>query len=102
MSDHEKNTRSSPSATSWPSRDANSPVNARNCDPRTERSTQHGELALLRIIVAASNPPITRRFAHIFAATALTLIRLGAWWTGAPLDRPRASRLARLDFGLAA
>ncbi len=42
------------------------------------------------------------RLAHVFAATALNLIRLDAWWTGTPLDRPRVSHLARLDFGLAA
>jgi len=42
------------------------------------------------------------RLAHVFAATALNLIRLDAWWTGTPLDRPRASHLARLDFDLAA
>jgi len=42
------------------------------------------------------------RLAHVLAATALNLIRLDAWWTGTPLDRPRASHLARLDFSLAA
>ncbi|MCW2639032.1 MAG: transposase family protein [Dactylosporangium sp.] len=42
------------------------------------------------------------RLAHVFAATAINLIRLDAWWTGTPLDRPRTSHLARLDLGLAA
>ena len=41
------------------------------------------------------------RLAHIFAATALNLLRLDAWWTG-PLDgRCRTSHLTRLDLGLA-
>jgi transposase len=42
------------------------------------------------------------RLAHVFAATAINLIRLDAWWTGAPLDRPRTTHLARLDLDLAA
>jgi transposase len=41
------------------------------------------------------------RLAHIFAATAINLIRLDAWWTGTPA-RPRISHLARLDLTLAA
>ena len=41
------------------------------------------------------------RLAHIFAATALNLLRLDAWWIG-PLDgRCRTSHLTRLDLGLA-
>src|SRR6266705_3280749 len=39
---------------------------------------------------------------HTIAATAINLIRLDAYWTGRPLDRTRSSRLARLDFTLAA
>jgi transposase len=39
---------------------------------------------------------------HIYAATALNLIRLHAWWNGHPLDRTRTSHLARLDHTLAA
>jgi Transposase DDE domain len=35
---------------------------------------------------------------HVIAATAVNLIRLEAYWTGRPLDRTRASQLARLDF----
>lgn len=32
----------------------------------------------------------------------LNLTRPDTWWTDTPLDRPRTSHLARLDFGLAA
>lgn len=39
---------------------------------------------------------------HVVAATAVNLIRLEAYWTGRPLDRTRASQLARLDFTTAA
>jgi hypothetical protein len=39
---------------------------------------------------------------HVFAATAINLIRLDAWWTGTPLQRTRATHLARLDLTLAA
>ncbi|GGN56061.1 hypothetical protein GCM10011579_016730 [Streptomyces albiflavescens] len=38
---------------------------------------------------------------HVFAAVALNLIRLDAWWSGHPLDRTRVSHLARLDLSLA-
>jgi hypothetical protein len=39
---------------------------------------------------------------HAFMAAALNLIRLCAYWNGAPLDRQRTSHLARLELGLAA
>ena len=39
---------------------------------------------------------------HTIAATAINLIRLDAYWTGRPLDRPRTSQLARLNFTTAA
>lgn len=39
---------------------------------------------------------------HVFAATAINLIRLDAWWTGTPLQRTRTTHLARLDLALAA
>ena len=39
---------------------------------------------------------------HNFSATAVNMIRLDAYWTGKPLDRTRATHLARLDFTLAA
>jgi hypothetical protein len=39
---------------------------------------------------------------HAFAATAINLIRLDAWWIGTPLQRTRATQLARLDLTLAA
>jgi transposase len=39
---------------------------------------------------------------HLFAATAINLIRLDAWWTGTPLQRTRTTHLARLDLALAA
>ncbi|MFD7676585.1 hypothetical protein [Streptomyces anulatus] len=39
---------------------------------------------------------------HVFSAAAINLIRLDAWWNGHPLDRTRASHLARLDLSLAA
>lgn len=39
---------------------------------------------------------------HVIAATAVNLIRLETYWTGKPLDRTRASHLARLDFTQAA
>ena len=35
---------------------------------------------------------------HVFAATAINLIRLDAWWTGPPTSRTRTSHLARLDL----
>ena len=38
--------------------------------------------------------------AHVFAATAVNLIRLDAWWTGNPLDRDRTSHLTRLGLTL--
>ena len=41
------------------------------------------------------------RIEHVFAAVALNLIRLDAWWNGHPLDRTRVSHLARLDLSLA-
>jgi len=39
---------------------------------------------------------------HVYAAVALNLIRLTAWWHGRPLDRTRTSHLARLELELAA
>ena len=42
------------------------------------------------------------RLQHLFAAVALNLIRLDAYWNGHPLDRTRASHLSRLDVALAA
>lgn len=39
---------------------------------------------------------------HVYAAVALNLIRLHAWWHGRPLDRTRTSHLARLELTLAA
>jgi hypothetical protein len=39
---------------------------------------------------------------HVFAATAINLIRLDAWWTDTPLQRTRTTHLARLDLALAA
>jgi transposase len=39
---------------------------------------------------------------HAFAATAVNLIRLDAWWTGTPLERTRVTHLARLNLTLAA
>ncbi len=39
---------------------------------------------------------------HAFAATAVNLIRLHAWWTGTPLQRTRTTHLTRLDLTLAA
>ncbi|ATL32222.1 transposase [Streptomyces formicae] len=44
----------------------------------------------------------TTHLEHVFAAVALNLIRLDAWWNGQPLDRTRVSHLARLDLTLAA
>jgi len=41
------------------------------------------------------------RMEHTYAAVALNLIRLGAWWNGHPLDRTRTSHLARLELELA-
>jgi len=41
------------------------------------------------------------RLEHTYAAAALNLIRLGAWWNGHPLDRTRTSHLARLELQLA-
>jgi hypothetical protein len=42
------------------------------------------------------------RLEHIFAATAINLIRLDAWWTSTTPSRPHISHLARLDLSLAA
>jgi hypothetical protein len=42
------------------------------------------------------------RLEHVYAAAALNLIRLHAWWNGHPLDRSRTSHLARLELALAA
>ena len=39
---------------------------------------------------------------HVFAAVALNLIRLNAWWTGAPVQRTRTTHLAHLGLSLAA
>jgi transposase len=39
---------------------------------------------------------------HTFAATAINLIRLHAWWTNTPLQRTRTTHLSRLDLTLAA
>jgi hypothetical protein len=39
---------------------------------------------------------------HAFAATAVNLIRLDAWWTGTPIQRTRTTHLSRLDLTLAA
>jgi len=35
---------------------------------------------------------------YTYAAVALNLIRLGAWWNGHPLDRTRTSHLACLEL----
>jgi transposase len=42
------------------------------------------------------------RLEHTLAAAAINLIRLDAYWNGRPLDRTRATHLARLDFTQAA
>jgi transposase len=42
------------------------------------------------------------RLDHLYMACALNLLRLGAYWSGTPLDRQRTSHLARLEHGLAA
>jgi transposase len=39
---------------------------------------------------------------HAFAATAVNLIRLYAWWNGTPMQRTRTTHLSRLDLTLAA
>jgi hypothetical protein len=39
---------------------------------------------------------------HAFAATAVNLIRLNAWWTGTPMQPTRMTHLSRLDLTLAA
>lgn len=38
---------------------------------------------------------------HVFAATALNLVRLDAWWSAPPTGRARTSHLSRLDLALA-
>jgi len=40
------------------------------------------------------------RLEHVFSAVALNLIRLHGYWHGHPLDRTRASHLARLELAL--
>ena len=42
------------------------------------------------------------RLEHAYAAVAVNLIRLHAWWNGHPLDRTRTSHLTRLELALAA
>jgi hypothetical protein len=42
------------------------------------------------------------RLDHVYMACAVNLLRLGAYWTGTPLDRQRTSHLARLELNLAA
>lgn len=39
---------------------------------------------------------------HVYAAVALNLIRLDAWWNGHTLDRTRTSHLTHLELALAA
>ena len=39
---------------------------------------------------------------HAFAAAAINLIRLHAWWTGTPIQRTRTTHLSRLNITLAA
>lgn len=39
---------------------------------------------------------------HVYAAVALNLIRLDAWWNGHALDRTRTSHLTRLELAPAA
>jgi hypothetical protein len=39
---------------------------------------------------------------HTFAAVALNLVRLNAWWNGIPLQRTRTTHLARIGLSLAA
>lgn len=39
---------------------------------------------------------------HIFAAVAINLVRLDAWWTGVPVQRTRTTHLSRLGLTLAA
>jgi hypothetical protein len=39
---------------------------------------------------------------HAFAAAAINLIRLDAWWTGTPIQRTRTTHLSRLGLTLAA
>ena len=41
------------------------------------------------------------RLEHTYAAVALNLIRLDAWWNGHPLDRTRTSHLAAFELQLA-
>ena len=41
------------------------------------------------------------RLEHTYAAVALNLIRLDAWWNGHPLDRTRTSHLAPFELQLA-
>jgi hypothetical protein len=41
------------------------------------------------------------RMEHTYAAVALNLIRLSAWWNGHPLDRTRTSHLSCLELELA-
>jgi hypothetical protein len=39
---------------------------------------------------------------HAFAAAAINLMRLNAWWTDTPLQRTPTTHLSRLDLTLAA
>jgi transposase len=45
---------------------------------------------------------VKTRLEHHAAAAAINLIRLDAWWTGAPLDRTRTTHLQRLTLNSAA
>ncbi|OHV55966.1 hypothetical protein BCD48_44095 [Pseudofrankia sp. BMG5.36] len=64
--------------------------------------TIHQTVAVTRIRRCRYTGLPKTRLAHVFAATALNLIRFDAWWTGTPLDRPRASHLTRRDLDHAA
>jgi hypothetical protein len=61
------------------------------------------QIVTLTGIRRARYPAIAKvHLEHIFAATAINLIRLDAWWTGTSIERTRTTHLTRLGLTLAA
>ena len=78
-------------------------------DWRARYATRAGVEGTIRQAVAVTGIRRARyrglpktRLQHVFAAVALNLTRLDAYWNHHPLDRTRTSHLSRLDVALAA
>lgn len=68
------------------------------CAPRSAIAQT---VAVTGIRHARSTGLSTVELEHAFAATAINLIRLDAWWTTTALSRTRITRLARFNLALA-